>query len=201
MSPLAKRIKRLRRDSGLSQTDLANRLHLTPQSVQQWEAGVTTPRGKNLERLAKVLGVAPASLMFGGSETPGDATRSVPVFSQDAVPAKANRAPAMDSAPDDARWITPPTPVGPLAFALSIEDPYLAPVVAPGEVVIVEPDRKPGHLSLVAVREGGRTFVLQYHKVGKRTWAESLSGANAICMPAPVRSVVGVVTSKLRLFE
>lgn len=43
---------------GLNQTDLAKILKVTPQAVQQWLSGVTSPKGKRLSNLAKALSVS-----------------------------------------------------------------------------------------------------------------------------------------------
>ena len=51
----------LRREKlGMTQTDLASKMNVSPQSVQQWENGKTTPRGKRMDLLSSVLD-APAS--------------------------------------------------------------------------------------------------------------------------------------------
>ena len=57
----------LRREKlGMTQTDLASKMNVSPQSVQQWENGKTTPRGKRLDLLSNVLD-APASYFFDES--------------------------------------------------------------------------------------------------------------------------------------
>lgn len=61
---MGKRIAIKREAKGLDQTALATLLKITPQAVQQWEAGQTSPKGKNLESLVKVLGCTKAYL-FG----------------------------------------------------------------------------------------------------------------------------------------
>lgn len=44
---------------------MARFIGVTPQAVQKWIAGVSEPRGKNLDRAAEFLGVTPAFLKFG----------------------------------------------------------------------------------------------------------------------------------------
>jgi phage repressor protein C with HTH and peptisase S24 domain len=62
---LKSRIKKKRAELGLSQTDVANQVGVSPQSVNQWERGVTTPRGHRLDKLAKALETDSQWLMFG----------------------------------------------------------------------------------------------------------------------------------------
>lgn len=52
---IGNRIKNLRVALGLSQSELARRLNVTPQAVQQWENGKNEPRGKRVDELAKEL--------------------------------------------------------------------------------------------------------------------------------------------------
>jgi transcriptional regulator with XRE-family HTH domain len=55
---LAKTIRRLREERGLSQMALAKKMMLTQSAICQAETGVTTPRVATLRRFAKALGVS-----------------------------------------------------------------------------------------------------------------------------------------------
>lgn len=55
---IARRITVARERAGMTQTELARRLNLAPQSVQQWESGVSAPRARRLAEVARVLGVS-----------------------------------------------------------------------------------------------------------------------------------------------
>ena len=52
----------LRRSSGLTQEEVARRVHVSARTVAAWESGATTPRTANERRLAKALGVAVENL-------------------------------------------------------------------------------------------------------------------------------------------
>ncbi|CNH56682.1 LexA family transcriptional regulator [Yersinia intermedia] len=52
----ATRISQLLAEKGWNQSDLARRLSVTPQSVQFWVSGKTSPRGKSLAALSAVSG-------------------------------------------------------------------------------------------------------------------------------------------------
>lgn len=62
---LGQRIAEARAQAGLNQSQLADRLGLSPQSIQQWEYGKTSPRIKRIEEIAKLLNVTPEWLQFG----------------------------------------------------------------------------------------------------------------------------------------
>lgn len=51
--------------AGMTQTDLAKRLDVSAQTVQQWAAGKTTPRSKRLEDVAAALRASPQWLLLG----------------------------------------------------------------------------------------------------------------------------------------
>lgn len=59
------RIKEARVKAGLNQSELARALGVSPQTVQQWEAGDTSPRKKKVEAMKSILGVEPEWILFG----------------------------------------------------------------------------------------------------------------------------------------
>lgn len=67
MKTIANRIAEAREAKGLNQSELGRLLGLTPQSVQAWEAGRSSPRGARLEMLAKALGTTVDYLVTGAT--------------------------------------------------------------------------------------------------------------------------------------
>ena len=57
MQQFGKRMKELRKNSGLTQSELAEKLNLHPQTVSKWERGLSQPDISQLGELAAVLGV------------------------------------------------------------------------------------------------------------------------------------------------
>ncbi len=57
------RLQSARKRTGLSMSEIARRLGVSPQSVQQWETGTTTPRPERIRDLAALLGVTEAYLL------------------------------------------------------------------------------------------------------------------------------------------
>lgn len=53
------------RERDISQTQLAKAIGVTPQAVQQWCSGKTTPRGMSLAKLADYLKLSPAVIQYG----------------------------------------------------------------------------------------------------------------------------------------
>jgi DNA-binding transcriptional regulator YiaG len=54
-TPLAHRIKALRRHLGLSTAQFGRLFLVTPRAIEQWEAGRRAPRGLTLQALEKEL--------------------------------------------------------------------------------------------------------------------------------------------------
>ncbi len=63
MNTVNKNIVLLMSSKNMSQSDLARLLGVSPQTVQQWSKGKTSPRGGRLDDVAKALGVSTSVLM------------------------------------------------------------------------------------------------------------------------------------------
>ena len=50
-------LKKLREEKGLSQTDIAKRMYVTPTTVSRWESSRRLPDAVMITRLSEVLGV------------------------------------------------------------------------------------------------------------------------------------------------
>lgn len=57
MANIAKNMKGLRTAKGITQEELAERLHVTRQAISSWENGKNQPDIQTLENLAKVFDV------------------------------------------------------------------------------------------------------------------------------------------------
>lgn len=53
----------LRRVAGMTQKQVADRLHVTDRAVSKWERGAADPSTANLLALAKLYGVSPEELL------------------------------------------------------------------------------------------------------------------------------------------
>lgn len=56
-------LETLRIKAGWSKTFVAKRVHVTRQTVANWESGVSVPTGKNLAALCKLYGVTAEELI------------------------------------------------------------------------------------------------------------------------------------------
>lgn len=68
---LSEKIRELRRKSGLSQEELADKLDVSRQAVSKWETGAAVPTADTLVNLADLFGVSLDYLLRDGTtETP-----------------------------------------------------------------------------------------------------------------------------------
>ncbi len=65
-------IYKLRTAHRLSQTGLAKKIGVSPQAVQKWEQGLSTPSRRNAAKAADALGVTPAELLYGRQDNAQD---------------------------------------------------------------------------------------------------------------------------------
>lgn len=68
-------LKRLRKARGLSQEELAVRLHVTRQTISKWENALSVPDAHLLIRLAELLEVSVGDLLGGPVDPPADQDR------------------------------------------------------------------------------------------------------------------------------
>lgn len=62
---IANRITQARQALGMTQTDLATKMGVSPQAVQKWESGDSTPRHARLAHLATILKTSVETLLTG----------------------------------------------------------------------------------------------------------------------------------------
>lgn len=77
---LGKRISSLRREKGMKQEELAEKMGVSPQAVSKWENDQTCPDISALPQLAKILGISVDELLTGKKEEP--CVRIIPVDEQ-----------------------------------------------------------------------------------------------------------------------
>ena len=60
---LGKRIEKLRKAQGLSQTELAEKLEVSKSGVSNWEKGYNRPKADHLVKLCELLNVSPSEFL------------------------------------------------------------------------------------------------------------------------------------------
>lgn len=106
----ANRLQDLRKKAGLSQQNIADRLGVSKPTIWHWEKGNCFPRPRNMDELARILGVTTHFLLSGSSAQPAPA----PHEPADHAPAGLSRAiespPAVESIVQPSRQAARPAP-------------------------------------------------------------------------------------------
>lgn len=172
LETIGKRIRRMRRAMKMTQIQVGKVIGVSGVAVGGWERDESKPIGENLYRLAKLLGVDEAVILYGGKEAdfkgelsvPSAVARMVPVISWVQAGAWTDACINQQVDMDSVRWQETTAKVSDSAFALevrgdSMTNPYGTPSIPAGSTVIVEPrydsvDDLNGKI-IVAMLEGG----------------------------------------------
>ncbi|MGH8258699.1 MAG: LexA family protein [Steroidobacteraceae bacterium] len=146
---LGRRIQALMQSRRLDQSDIARRLGIEPQSVQQWIRGQTAPRGYRIEALAALLEVEPWQMLGAAddSQLPASAAAEEPVRAGAAALRRVPRLSwvsagsfrEMETPAHPVEWDVPSEPMSAAAFSLRVEGDSMEPEFPHGCVIFVEP--------------------------------------------------------------
>lgn len=170
METIAQRIAKARELKGLNQSELARELGISPQAVQNWEAGKSSPRGARIREVAKALGLTIEHLLFGNDKT-GVITASSSLDNVSPAPDIKGVVPLIswvqagnwqetidNLQPGDAEMWLPLMGSGSKStYALrvrgiSMENPNGKPSYSDGDIIYVDPERAANHRDRVVVR-------------------------------------------------
>ncbi len=77
MKDISKRIKELREEHNMSQTELAEKLFVTHQTVSNWETRKTRPDIETLEVMSKIFGIDMIEFLYGTEEDAAERKRKL----------------------------------------------------------------------------------------------------------------------------
>ena len=183
MPTLGSRIKAARERALLSQAELARRLSVASQTVNQWEHGRKNPSRDNILTLATQLSVAVDYLLYGGT-LPGSLSPGSLVLG----PTR-GRAVRMLSVSGAVQRGTPEEgaevkfshfPCSAASYWFEMPDDSCDPVIPPGSMVFFDPEVAPTPGSYVLAIHGQ----LGEPVIGELSYATSASGRVTIITPA-----------------
>lgn len=171
---ISQNIRRLRKQAGMTQVELAEKLDVARSTITQWETGWSSPRMGMVQRLAGVFGVTSADMLAEDSDAlPSGA---MPVAASHAtVPLLAIgrvHAGAMTDEEEVSHRVEVPASVlasHPRAFALEVEGDCMDRVIPEGSHVLVDPDREPGNGSIAVVETDSYQAVMRRWYRGSST--------------------------------
>lgn len=217
-SPKAENLIRLMREAKIRPSEIASRLNLPPQNVNNWR--IRSVPGQYSLAVAEMLGCDPADISdhpvlppttLGAAVRPergslGSTVREAPAtYTQPPVPliswvSAGTFCEAIDTlAPGDAEdWITFPVRHSPQAFCLQVIGRSMEPDYREGEVILVDPDVPAEHNDDVVARtpDGGATFKrLQITPEGTFLLAINPDYPDRIIRAPEGTAICGVVTA------
>lgn len=156
------RIRRLRKSLGLTQVKLAQMLGIKAPSVVQWESDKTNLSGENLLNAAKLFGVTPDYILYGG-EIEQSAAPNMEMAQPDIhrIPVISYVQAGVWTAPNEIRecdgnmaYITTDLELGERAFAIELKGHSMEPEFVEGDVVLIDPDEHPHPGDFVVAKNG-----------------------------------------------
>lgn len=161
-------IRKLRKQAGLTQEELAEKLEVARSTITQWETGWSSPRMGMIQKLSEAFGVAPAELLLEDGEPHVPSSNAIPVkASASTVPLLTlGRVHAGELTDEEAieRCVEVPASVldgHPRAFALLVEGDCMDRVIPEGSHVLVDPDREPSNGNVAVVEAEGYGAVMR----------------------------------------
>lgn len=185
---VAKRITQRREQLSLTQTDLAHELDVTPQAVQQWEKGVTSPRGKRLQKLAEILKVEVTYFFENRGISITDSThrfdsnvefiniKMIPVLTWEQAEGWTEAMVA--DAKDIKEWIPADIDIGSGAFGLIVRGESMAPYYLDGDRIQVRTNVQKESLrdgDLIIASYNGDTTFKKLVVDGKKQFLQALN--------------------------
>lgn len=162
MESVGDRIRRLRKSLGLTQVKLAQMLGIKAPSVVQWESDKTNLSGENLLNAAKLFGVTPDYILYGG-EIEQSAAPNMEMAQPDIhrIPVISYVQAGVWTAPNEIRecdgnmaYITTDLELGERAFAIELKGHSMEPEFVEGDVVLIDPDEHPHPGDFVVAKNG-----------------------------------------------
>ena len=165
----AKRLKNLRLQANLTQSELAEKVGLTNRAIGAWEAGKARPRIDKLEEVAQVLGTTSASILYGENQ---HAINTVPFKPSSAmvpmrVLGKTHAGEPLEEI-EDPGFVEVPETVAcnhPDAFMLRVEGCCMNRSYPDGCLVMVDPTMSPWNgCAVVAEPSSGESVLRRYYR-------------------------------------
>lgn len=147
MRTIGTRLRFARERRGLTQSDLARRMTVAPQTVNQWESDTKTPGRKNLFKLVEILETRPMWFFYGEGPFDGSGKESISVTSPGGRmvpmrPLNSLVARVVQSSPDQPTLLTR-SPCSDEAFATELPNDSNAPRYPKGACWVLDPKEEP----------------------------------------------------------
>ena len=162
---ISQNIKRLSKQSGMTQVELAEKLDVARSTITQWETGWSSPRMGMVQKLAGVFGVTSADMLAEDAETiPPNA--KLPSEPRPAYAPLLGRVHAGDACEPDVIDDRIPVPyevrvAHPSGYFLEVEGNCMSRVYPEGCHIYIDPRQQPRNGSVAVVSIDGADYVMR----------------------------------------
>lgn len=207
---IGKRIESAMLAAGLDQTSLAACFKISPQAVQQWISGETSPRHKRLVKLAELLSVSVAWLLTGVN----DKQEANNDFNINETPRVRGYLPIMNSFPVG-DWkkaianyqpirgeimVAVTVPINRYTFAFRVSGDAMENEFTDGDIIIVEPDLEPINKDYIMAKAGNdETFRQLWKESGE--WLLKPLNDRYLNKLLGDNEIIGVVREKIKMYR
>lgn len=177
---IGERIQFKRKQFGMTQTELAQKLGITHSAVHQWENDLSSPNAFNLITLLKIFDCSAEWLLQGigvssKKEQYGvDNIRKMPLMTDNEILGVKNTTYSQQE------WVVYSGNISETSFAYRIDNNSMLPVFLNGDLVLIDPNRQPETDCFVLVSVADTIFVRKYiiEKIDKNQTKFSLIPLN-----------------------
>ena len=157
-------IRQLREAAGLTQEQLAEKAGVARSTVTQWENGWSNPRMGMVRKLAGILGVSTADIVYEADSVPKNAKK--PATPKPAYAPLLGRVHAGAAQEPDILDESIPVPYEvrerhPDAYFLQVEGNCMSKVYPEGCYILIDPSRAPQNGSVAVVSIDGSDYVMR----------------------------------------
>lgn len=161
---VSENIKRLRKQAGMTQAELAEKLDVARSTITQWETGWSSPRMGMVQKLAGVFGVTSADMLAESAQLPSSA--KLPADPRPAYAPLLGRVHAGDACEPDIVDYRVPIPYEvreshPEGYFLEVEGNCMSRVYPEGCHIYIDPCQPPRNGSVAVVSIDGADYVMR----------------------------------------
>lgn len=163
---IAANIKHYRKQAGLTQEELAERLDVARSTITQWETGWSSPRMGMVQKLAEVFGIPPSAMLAAYDEGRLPNGAILPAESHPAYAPLLGRVHAGDAQDPDIIEDHIPIPHEVFkrhrnGYFLQVEGNCMSRVYPEGCHICIDPDLQPRNGSVAVVSIDGTDYVMR----------------------------------------
>ncbi|WP_413734373.1 LexA family protein [Sodalis sp. RH21] len=168
MVTLGQRVKTLRKDRKLTQSQVGKALGVSDVTIGYWERDLNEPGGKSLTNLARYFGVSEEYLLYGKNEEsnvmPASlGTTSIPIISFVQAVAWSAESDAR-SLEGNVDYILTDQKLSPSSFALRLKGRSMEPEFTEGDIIIVDPEIGPIPGDYVVAKNGSHEATFKKYR-------------------------------------